>query len=153
APHEADARGARGGPLHVWASGSPSVGKALHVWDAETGREMRVIPGRFEAHQTPAFSPDGTRVAAALVARGSTFPDGLCLRLMPWGDGTGVPTSGTTLVIVGTDGDNRVHVRIFDRDGNRVTDTDETKLPPAQAQAILVLGRRVAGLLPPHVMT
>ena len=75
------------------------------------------------------------------------------LRLMPWGDGTGVPTSGTALVIVGTDGDNRVHVRIFDQDGHRVTDTDETKLPPAQAQAILILKRRVPGLLPPHVMT
>ncbi len=72
---------------------------------------------------------------------------------MPWGDGTGVPTSGTALVIVGTDGDNRVHVRIFDQDGRRVADTDETKLPPAQARPISVLKRRVRGLLPPHVMT
>ncbi len=152
-PHEADARAARGMPLHAWADGSPALGKALHVWDAETGREIRVIPGSFEAHQSPAFSPDGTRVAAALLARGSDSLKDFDLRLTPWGDGTGVPTSGTALVIVGTDGDNRVHVRVFDRDGHRVTDTDETKLPPAQAQAILTLKQRVPGLLPPHVMT
>ena len=46
-----------------------------------------------------------------------------------------------------------MHVRIFDRDGHQVTDTDETKLPPAQAQAILILKQRVPGLLPPHVMS
>ena len=67
--HEGDARAARGSPLHAWADGSPALGKALHVWDAETGREIRAIPGSFEAHQGPAFSPDGTRVAAALLTR------------------------------------------------------------------------------------
>jgi eukaryotic-like serine/threonine-protein kinase len=151
--HEADAGAALRGLLHAWEPRSPALGKALHVWDAETGREIRTIPGRFEAHQSPAFSPDGTRVAAALLVRGSTPLNDFDLRLMPWGDGTGVPTSGTTLAIVGTDGADRLHVRIFDRDGHRVTDTDETKLPAARSQSITALKRRVTGLLPPHVMT
>jgi RNA polymerase sigma factor (sigma-70 family) len=75
------------------------------------------------------------------------------LRLMSWGDGTGVPTSGNELVITGTDDNDLLHIRIFDQDGHRVTDTDEAKLPHAQAQAILILKQRLPGLLPPHVMT
>jgi serine/threonine protein kinase/WD40 repeat protein len=150
--HDSDVR-AGSQPRHAWADRSPGLGKALHVWDAETGREIRAIPGSFEAHQSPAFSPDGTRVAAAVLARGSDSLTDFDLRLTPWGDGTGVPTSGTALVIVGTDGANRVHVRIFDREGHRVADTDETKLSPAQALPILALKRRVSDLLPPHVIT
>jgi hypothetical protein len=80
-------------------------------------------------------------------------PDGYDLRLMPWGDGTGVPTSGNDLVILGTDDEDRLHIRIFDQSGNRVTDTDETKLPPAQAQAIVNLKERLPGLLPPRELT
>jgi hypothetical protein len=72
---------------------------------------------------------------------------------MSWGHGTGVPTSGNDLVIVGTDNKNLLHIRIFDMRGNRVTDTDETKLPPAQAQAILTLKQKLPGLLPPRVLT
>jgi hypothetical protein len=72
---------------------------------------------------------------------------GFDLGLMPWGDGTRVPTSGKHLVIVGTDNNDRLHIRIFDHDGDRVTDTDETKLPPAQAEAILALKQKLPGLL------
>jgi hypothetical protein len=79
------------------------------------------------------------------------------LRLMDWGDGLGVPTSEEkekSLVVVGTDNIGHLHIRIFDRDGNQVTDTDETKLLPTQAQAtVLNLKRQLPGLLPPHVMT
>src|SRR5262249_44229314 len=74
------------------------------------------------------------------------------LRLMSWGDGTGVPTSGSNLVIVGTDDKNLLHIRIFDANGNRVTDTDETKLPAAQAAAIATLKQQLPGLLPPPVL-
>jgi hypothetical protein len=69
------------------------------------------------------------------------------LGLMSWGDGTGVPTSGYNLVIVGTDNDNRLHIRIFDHDGDLITDTDETKLPRAQAEAISALKQKLPGLL------
>jgi RNA polymerase sigma factor (sigma-70 family) len=78
---------------------------------------------------------------------------GFDLRVMSWGDGTEVPTSGNKLVIVGTDANNRLHIRIFDQKGNRVTDTDETQLAPAQAQAVLAVKRQLPGLLPPGVMT
>jgi serine/threonine protein kinase/WD40 repeat protein len=48
-------------------------GAALHIWDARTGDEIRVIPGIMGNRQRPAFSPDGTRVAAATQADGSPF--------------------------------------------------------------------------------
>jgi hypothetical protein len=72
---------------------------------------------------------------------------------MSWGDGTEVPSAGKNLVIVGTDEKNLLHIRFFDQNGNRVTDTDETKLPRAQARAILTLKKQLSRLLPPHVMT
>jgi hypothetical protein len=73
------------------------------------------------------------------------------LQLISWGDGQRVPNSGRDQVIVGTDNNERLHVRVFDRDGNRVTYTDETSLPPARAEAMMALKRRVPGLLPPRV--
>jgi len=74
------------------------------------------------------------------------------LRLMSWGDGSGVPTSGNSLVIVGTDNSGLLHIRIFDAGGNLVTDTDETKLPSTKAAAILTLKQQIPALLPPHVL-
>jgi hypothetical protein len=65
---------------------------------------------------------------------------------MPWGDGSGVPTSGKNLVIVGTDNNSLLHIRIFDANGNRVTDTDETKLSSTQVAAISTLKQRLPGL-------
>jgi hypothetical protein len=75
------------------------------------------------------------------------------LRLMSWGAGSGVPTSGNEVVIVGIDNNGLLHIRIFDAGGNRITDTDETKLPGTQAGAISTLKQLLAGLLPPHVLT
>src|SRR4051812_28952428 len=71
---------------------------------------------------------------------------------MSWGDGSGVPTSGKNLVVVGTDNNGSLHIRIFDATGNRTKDTDETQLP-AQAAAIATLKQRLPGLSPPHVLT
>ncbi len=68
-PHEAEAKRVADRPVHVWIEGGLSApGKALVIWDAETGREIRAIPGTFLRHQRPAFTHDGTRVAAAVVA-------------------------------------------------------------------------------------
>jgi diacylglycerol kinase family enzyme len=77
---------------------------------------------------------------------------GFDLRLMSWDDGSGVPTSGKKLVVVGTDNNGLLHIRIFDAAGNRIEDTDETQLP-ARAAAIATLKQRLPGLLPPHVLT
>src|SRR5262245_57647351 len=76
---------------------------------------------------------------------------GFDLRLMSWGDGSGVPTSGNNLVIVGTDNNGLLHIRIFDAGGNRVMDKDETQLPASQAGAITTLKQQLSGLLPPHL--
>jgi len=78
---------------------------------------------------------------------------GYDLRLMPWGDGSGVPTSGNRVIVVGTDLAGLLHIRIFDTSGIRVTDTDETQLPGTQAGAISALKQQLPGLLPPHVLT
>ena len=78
---------------------------------------------------------------------------GFDLRLMSWGDGSGVPTSGNNLVIVGIDSNGLLHIRIYEAVGNRITDKEETKLPAAQAAAIATLKQQLPGLLPPHVLT
>jgi hypothetical protein len=98
------------------------------------------------------FGPDGKVVEETDETRltGLTGPD---LRLMSWGDGAGVPTSGNNLVIIGTDNNGLLHIRIFDASGCRVTDTDETKLPTTQAGAILALKQQIPGLLLPHMLT
>ena len=75
------------------------------------------------------------------------------LRLMSWGDGSGVPTSGNSLVLVGTDAAGLLRIRIFDAGGNRITDTDERHLPGTQAGAISALKQQLPGFLPPYVLT
>jgi hypothetical protein len=79
--------------------------------------------------------------------------DPLDLRLMSWGDGSGVPTSGRSLVLIGIDNKGLLHIRIFDPSGSRVTETDETKVPSSQAGAVSTLKGQLPGLLPPHVLT
>ena len=72
---------------------------------------------------------------------------------MSWGDGSGVPTSGNKLAIVGIDNHGLLHIRIFDASGKSVMDTDETKLSDAQVAAILTLKRQLQDLLAPHELT
>jgi len=89
---------------------------------------------------------------AAQHAVEKVLPERFDLRLMPWGEGTEVPTSGNNLVIVGTDNIGLLHIRILGATGKRIKDTDETQLPD-QAAAISTLKQRVAGLLPARVLT
>lgn len=80
---------------------------------------------------------------------------GFDLQLMSWGDGSGVPPSGSSLVIVGVDNTGQLRVRVFDAVGNH-TDTDETQLPNDAdfKAAIATLKQQLPGLLPPqHVLT
>jgi hypothetical protein len=76
------------------------------------------------------------------------YPVGFDLQLMSWGDGSGVRTTGKSLVILGVDTAGRLHIRIFDAGGKRVTDTDEAQLPGAQAGAVAALKQQLPGLLP-----
>jgi fibro-slime domain-containing protein/RHS repeat-associated protein len=75
---------------------------------------------------------------------------GADLQVAAWG--AGVPTSGTNLVVVGTDAGGLLHVRIFDAVGG-ITDASEATLPDARAQAISALKQQLSGLMPPHVLT
>ena len=90
----------------------------------------------------PAFTEDPSDL-------GGKLTDGYDLRLMSWGDGSGVPTSGNNLVIVGIDNDGLLHIRIFDAGGNRVTDTDETKLPDDKSRGDLGPEAATPGLVAP----
>jgi hypothetical protein len=101
---------------------------------------------------------------------------GFDVQSMSWGDGSGVPTSGENLVIVGADTNGLLHIRIFDAGGVRtdtfetkdgsgvlhlqspnntsgkvLSDVSEPKLPTAQADAISTLKKQLPDLLPPHV--
>jgi hypothetical protein len=92
--------------------------------------------------EPPLFYPDGLPRA-----------DGFDLRLISWGDGSGVSTSGNNLVIVGISDDGLLYIRIFDAGGIRMVDTDEMLLPTTKVSAISTLKQQLPGLLPPHVLT
>jgi hypothetical protein len=72
---------------------------------------------------------------------------------MSWGDGSGVPTSGKKLVIVGIDNHGLLHIRIFGAGGKSVMNTDETRLSDSQVVAIATLKHQLSGLMAPHVLT
>ncbi len=79
---------------------------------------------------------------------------GYNLRLLKsWGDGSDVAASGKSLVLVGVNNDGLLHIRIFDAQGNRVTDMDETKLPVNQAQMIATLKSKLPELLSSSMLT
>jgi hypothetical protein len=76
-------------------------------------------------------------------------PAGCELQLMPSvKDVSSIPTTGYLLVIV-ANVDHVLHFRIFDADGKRVVDTDETKLT-AQAGRIEALRKQLDSLWPPQ---
>jgi hypothetical protein len=60
------------------------------------------------------------------------------LQVESWDVGSEVPNAGRNLVIVGT-GLDGLHIRIFDWERKRITDTDETKLPKEKASMIAAL--------------
>ncbi|WP_406696459.1 hypothetical protein V5E97_36260 [Singulisphaera sp. Ch08] len=76
----------------------------------------------------------------------------LDLRLMKWGDGSDVPSSGVDLVVLGTGNQGELHFRIFGPGGRCVTDTDETNFAD-QAGAISVLKKELQILWPPHALS
>ena len=93
---------------------------------------------------------------------------------MSWGNGSGVPTSGSDHIIIGTDMNGMLHIRSFDAGGIRsdtfevkdtsgalhlrsvdasgqvVSDVLESK---TQAGEISTLKQQLSGLLPPHVLS
>jgi hypothetical protein len=83
------------------------------------------------------------------------------LGLMSWDDVSEVPTSsGENLVVVGTDYNGLLHIRIFDAAGICVVDTDADEMElPDKAEAIATLKEHIATLkqrllhLPPYVWT
>ena len=78
---------------------------------------------------------------------------GSILRLMHWGDGSEVPDSGKNLFILGNDETGLLHIRFFDPNGDRITDTDESKLPSSQAEAISGLKQELDELMPLRVIS
>ena len=66
-------------------------------------------------------------------------------------DASGLPTSGTNLVVVALVND-LLHFRMFGADGKQFVDTDESGLL-AQAEPLEALRRQLVGLWPPHELT
>jgi hypothetical protein len=123
----------------------------------EEGRRLNARRGGIQQdHRGDRKKMPGGQSAAdrrAGVPPSQLFQERFDLRVMPWGKGSGVPTSGNKLVIVGFDNHDLLHIRIFDAGGKSVLDTDETKLSDAQVVAMVTLKRQLQGLLAPHVLT
>jgi hypothetical protein len=121
------------------------------------GRRLNARQGGSQGdHRGDRKKPPGGQAAAdhhAGIRPSQLFQERFDLRVMSWGKGSGVPTSGNKLVIVGIDNHGLLHIRIFDAGGKSVMDTDETKLSDAQVVAILTLKRQLQGLSAPHVLT
>lgn len=109
--------------------------------------------GVVESYVRRHCGPESSDAYQEIMLQAWLYLSGFDLRLMSWGDGAGVPTSGTNLVILGTDNAGLLHIRIFNASGALITDTDETKLPTTQAGAISTLKQRLPSLLPPHALT
>ncbi len=95
----------------------------------------------------------GREDEAASLFRGipeGDVPPGAELRLIPaLADAEPIPDEGRNLVVVATVG-RILHFRIFDADGQRIANTDETRLP-ARAAAIETLRSELARLWPPAI--
>jgi uncharacterized delta-60 repeat protein len=138
------------GPLDDFVTAAPGTSTPIDVLDYATGGAAAA--GLQEPLELVA-PPGRPSLPGAQTVMSATNSNGFDLRLMSWGDGSGVPTSGNNLVVVGIDGNGLLHIRIYDAAGNRITDTDETKLPASQAAAVATLKQQLPGLLPPHVLT
>jgi hypothetical protein len=75
------------------------------------------------------------------------------LGLVSWGEGSGVPNWDWRVAIVGVDNYGLLHIRAFDHVRKCVVDTDETKLPAAQAGAISNFKQQLPGLMPPYMLS
>jgi hypothetical protein len=72
------------------------------------------------------------------------------LQLVSWGDGSGLPMSGSGLTIVGVDDKGLLRIRTFGVSSCFVVEADETTLPNTKGYAIDALKRRLPSLLPPR---
>jgi hypothetical protein len=124
----------------------------IHGWGYPLGRQRSWVGAVAGVLAHPAIWLLGALVVIGVLRWRTSLVAGFDLRLMSWGNGSGVPAFGINLVVVGTDNNGLLHIRIFDAAGNRTIDTDETQLP-AQAAAVATLKARLPGLLPPHVLT
>ncbi len=131
----------------------------------------------FEHRAQEARNGDSDRLRhpnGAAFVYSQTLRHGFDLRLMSWGNGSGVPTSGSDHIIVGTDMSGLLHIRSFDAGGIRsetfeVKDTGgELHLRSVDASGkvlsdvlesitqfgeISTLKQQLPGLLPPHVLS
>ena len=58
----------------IASSGSNFADRFINLWDAETGEELLVLEGHTAPLISPAFSPDGTRIATARSLSSKSLP-------------------------------------------------------------------------------
>jgi hypothetical protein len=124
----------------------------LHrAWNPD--KELAPIPPNLllEYVAPPALRPDPPALR----------PESYELRLLPWGDGSGVPVAHKNSVFVGTDNNGKLHIRIFDPMGKCIEEADEEQLMTQErnetkkkelAADIEALKQQLPRLLPPHEM-
>jgi hypothetical protein len=134
-------------PNHASKSDSQPVTLTIFGDDFVPGATVELDFPSGNPASTAAGQVDGRRRNPSVTPISGNGQDGFDLQLMPWGDGSGVPTSGNNLILVGIDDKGLLHIRIFDARGNETTDTDETKLPSTQAGTISTLKQQLPGLL------
>jgi hypothetical protein len=108
----------------------------LWDWLAKDQTKVNDLVGRFQAGEFERLGDAWERSAEQKTAD---------LRLMPWGDGSGVPTSGKNLVIVGVDKAGQLHIKIFKDDGKLDVDVVEGNFT-TQAGAIAALKQQLTAL-------
>ena len=92
--------------------------------------------------------PGGTSLYSVTLQYYKVSPLTFSVNVLPFATRVSdLPPSGTSQIVIanvqGTNGGNdRLYIRIFDSSGNKVVDTDETKLPATAAIAAQVTGLR-----------
>ena len=136
---------------------NPKLRESFDAYIAPGGRLARIdvvqADRMFSAEAMNQVDTLRRRVGEYLEERKSPLAQaGFDLRLMPaLDDAQALPTAGQALIIVAAVKDV-LHVRVFDGDGKRVVDTDETRLTD-HARQVEDLREQLARAWPPHEPT
>ncbi|WLD15120.1 hypothetical protein [Planctellipticum variicoloris] len=126
----------RQGMARLWPTNNPADLRAIHIEPGGIYLEG-LLPRSFYPGR-PA-----TRVPVVLrVPQGPFTP-----RVVEWGNGSAVPTSGNGLILLGFDPARLLHLRAFDLNGDLLTDTVETD-PQHPSAAFQLLKQRLVGFGP-----
>ena len=100
----------------------------------------------------PELVKGGLNVSSSFI-KALNAPLSYLVQSISWGNGSKVPGNGKSLILVGTDNDGLLHIRIFSGSGKLVTYTNEAKLPDSRAFEITALKEYLATYGVGHVFS